>query len=143
MMKKWLKKGSVALLGAVLLLGTLPATSNAAADARASITASSYYTPIDTGQSFYRTLGPYATESYRIDNTDGKYARAYQLLVSSSASANVYTSSIQISGQGRIHYISMQPGLYVYDIILYPTATAYIDVTNSLPTTNSYVISVY
>jgi len=73
------------------------------------------------------------------------FARAYQLTVSSSASANYYPSSISISGQGRIYYLAQQPGLYVYDIILQPGATANIDVSSAAYpfTPNNYVINVY
>ncbi|WP_127529269.1 hypothetical protein [Paenibacillus kobensis] len=142
--KSLVKKSSIALLSASLILGSLLVSSNANASASVSNVSAlaSSYTSIDSGYGAYRTLGPYATESFKIYNGT-PYARAYQVTVSSSASANVYPSSINFTGQGRIYYLSQQPGLYVYDIIVQPYATANIDVTNSISTTNGYVINVY
>ncbi|CAH1203810.1 hypothetical protein PAECIP111893_02077 [Paenibacillus plantiphilus] len=143
-----LKKSSIALLSAALIIGSLLISSNVNASASVSTptgtVSTSSYTQIDSGYSSYRTLAPGATESFKIFNFS-PYARAYQLIVSSSASANYYPSSINISGQGRIHYLAQQPGLYVYDIILQPGAVANIDVSSaSFPfTPNNYVISVY
>lgn len=143
-----LKKSAVALLSASLILGSLLASSSvnasASAETPSGIVGTLSYTQIDSGYNALRTLAPGATESFKIYNGT-PYARAYQLTISSSASANYYPSSINFTGQGRIHYLSQTPGLYVYDIILQPYATANIDVSSAAYpfTPNTYVISVY
>ncbi|MBJ6360771.1 hypothetical protein ACFOQM_05550 [Paenibacillus sp. GCM10012307] len=139
-----LKKSFITLLSASLIVGLLLFSASASASTPDGIVNTFSYTPIDSGSSLYRTLAPGATESFKIFNYSS-YARAYQVTVSSSGSANYYPSSITITGQGRIYYLAQQPGLYVYDIILQPGAVANIDVSSaSYPfTPNNYVISVY
>ncbi|WP_270165597.1 hypothetical protein [Paenibacillus sp. SYP-B4298] len=142
-----LKRSYIALLSASLILGSLLISSNVNAtesvNTSTGIVVAASYTQIDSGYLSYRTLAPGATESFSLKN-DSEFARGYQITVSSSGS-NHYISSISFNGQGRIHPLSQQLGLFVYDIILQPNATAFIDVTSlTYPTTpNNYVIHVY
>lgn len=143
-----LKKSYIALLSASIIFGSLliPSNVNAAtesADTSADIVAAASFTQIDSGYSSYRTLAPGATESFKITNYS-PYARGYQLTVNSSG-GNHYPSYINFTGSGRIHPMSQQSGLYVYDIIIQPGSTCNIEITGATypATSNNYVISVY
>ncbi|MFD0589874.1 hypothetical protein ACFQZE_17990 [Paenibacillus sp. GCM10027627] len=144
MVIKGLKRSSIALLSAFLLIAALIIPS--------SVSAASYIPPFETdspsnphifnaGDWSFPTLTPGDTDYFKVTNTFS-YSRAYSLIVDSPDGTNYMPSHISIRGNGRIIPVIQDYGFYRFDIILDPGAFANIEISNQIGpySPNTYLV---